>query len=179
MTEITQFIFGQPLRSARRAHLEGRTGAGAVSKRNIANLCPRLPRLASARKLAAPSRIVAPIVHASRMGQFAPTMVEAANETAERWAALPSGAPIDALREMATLTAEIICRTVFGPRLGSEHATAIVASFSEYQRLIGQLDLPYLLGLPDWVPRFYSPAVRRAARRIHEVLDHIIAQCAS
>src|SRR5437763_2283739 len=122
-------------------------------------------------------RIVAPIVHASRLSIFAPTMVEAAAEAAERWAAMPPGAPIDALREMATLTAEIICRAVFGPRLGAEHATAIVASFSEYQRLIGQLDLPYLLGLPDWVPRFYSPAVRRAARRIHDVLEHIIAQC--
>jgi cytochrome P450 len=111
------------------------------------------------------------------MALFAPTMVEAANETAERWATLPSGAPIDALREMATLTAEIICRTVFGPRLGSAHATAIVASFSEYQRVIGQLDLMYLAGLPDWLPRFYSPAIRRAARRIHEVLDDIIRQC--
>src|SRR5438128_6731974 len=122
-------------------------------------------------------RIVAPIVHASRMALFAPTMVEAASETAERWAMLPSGAPIDALREMATLTAEIICRTVFGPRLGSAHATAIVASFSEYQRVIGQLDLMYLAGLPDWLPRFYSPAIRRAARRIHQVLDDIIRQC--
>src|SRR5206468_1397880 len=34
-------------------------------------------------------------------------------------------------------------------------------------------------GPADWVPRFYSPAVRRAARRIHEVLEHIIAQCTS
>src|SRR3954454_19820603 len=124
-------------------------------------------------------RIVAPIVHASRVASFAPVMVEAAAETAQRWAALPPGAPVDALREMATLTAEIICRTVFGPRLRAEHAMTIVVAFSEYQRLIGQLDLPYLLGLPDWVPRFYSPAVRRAARRIHEVLEHIIAQCTS
>ena len=54
--------------------------------------------------------IVAPIVHASRLPQFAPVMVEAANETAVRWAAMRAGAPIDALREMATLTAEIICR---------------------------------------------------------------------
>jgi len=122
-------------------------------------------------------RIVAPIVHASRMALFAPTMVEAASETVERWAMLPSGGQIDALREMATLTAEIICRTVFGPRLGAAHATAIVASFSEYQRLIGQLDLMYLAGLPDWLPRYYSPAIRRAARRIHQVLDDIIRQC--
>jgi len=122
-------------------------------------------------------RIVAPIVHASRLPQFAPIMVEAASETAARWAAMPRGAPIDALHEMATLTAEIICRTVFGPRLGSEHATTIVASFSEYQRLVGQLDLMSLLGLPDWLPRFYSPAIRRVARRVQAVLDDIIRQC--
>jgi len=122
-------------------------------------------------------RIVAPIVHASRLSLFAPIMVEAAAETAERWAKLPPSAPIDALREMATLTAEIICRAVFGPRLGSEHANTIVASFSEYQRLVGQLDLAYLLGLPDWVPRFHAPSIRRAARQIHRVLDDIIRQC--
>src|SRR5205823_5903428 len=35
----------------------------------------------------------------------------------------------------------------------------------------------YLLGLPDWLPRFHSPAIRRAARRIHRVLDHILCEC--
>ncbi len=122
-------------------------------------------------------RIVAPIIHASRMALFAPTMVEAAAETAARWCELPPGAPIDALREMATLTAEIICRTIFGPRLGAEHATEIVASFSAYQREVSQLDLTYLLGLPDWLPRFQSPAVHRAAKRIDRVLDGIIRRC--
>jgi cytochrome P450 len=122
-------------------------------------------------------RIVAPIVHASHLSLFAPVMVEAAAETAERWAALPPAAAIDALREMATLTAEIICRAVFGPRLGAAHATAIVASFTEYQRAIEQMDVAYFLGLPDWLPRFNRPAVYRAARRIHEVLDLIIRQC--
>ena len=116
-------------------------------------------------------RIVAPIVHASRMALFAPTMVEAAAETAKRWGELPHGAPIDALREMATLTAEIICRTIFGPRLGAEHATEIVAAFSAYQSQVSQLDLTYLLGLPDWLPRFQSRAVHRAAKRIDVVLN--------
>jgi cytochrome P450 len=122
-------------------------------------------------------RIVAPIVHASRLPLFAPIMVEAAAETAERWAGLPQGAPIDALREMATLTAEIICRTIFGPRLGSEHATEIVASFSAYQSAVKSFDLAYMIGLPDWLPRFQPRAVRQAAQRIHRVLDHIIGLC--
>jgi cytochrome P450 len=122
-------------------------------------------------------RIVAPIVHVSRLPSFAPTMVEAAHEAAERWAGLPAGAPIDALREMATLTAEIICRTIFGPRLGAEHATEVVAAFSAYQREVGQLDLPYMLGLPDWLPRFQMPSVYRAAKRIDRVLDDLIRRC--
>jgi cytochrome P450 len=122
-------------------------------------------------------RIVAPIVHASRLGQFAPIMVEAAAETAERWDRMPDGEPIDALREMATLTAEIICRTIFGPRLGAEHAGEIVGAFSAYQRAVRNFDLAYMLGLPDWVPRFQPPAVYRAAGRIDRVLHQIVGIC--
>jgi cytochrome P450 len=126
---------------------------------------------------AARRRIVAPTVHVSRLPLFGPTIVEAAAERADRWARLPQGTRIDALREMATLTAEIICRTVFGRQLGAEHATGIVAAFSEYQRLVGQLDLTYFLGLPDWLPRFHSRRLRLSAERIHHVLDRIIAEC--
>ena len=122
-------------------------------------------------------RIVAPIVHVSNLPLFAPLIVQAAAETAERWASSRESAPINALTEMATLTAEIICRTVFGRQLGSEHAGEIVTAFSEYQRLIGQLDIAYLFGLPDWFPRFHSPAVHRAAARIRRVLDRVIRDC--
>lgn len=123
-------------------------------------------------------RIIASIVHASRLPLFAPTMIEAASETAERWLGMaPRPAPIDALREMATLTAEIICRTVFGPRLGAAHAAEIVAGFATYQKLVKNFDLAYLLGLPDWLPHFQPPGVHRAARQIIRVLDHIIGQC--
>jgi cytochrome P450 len=120
-------------------------------------------------------RVVAPIVHVSRLPLFAPIMVETAAEAAERWARLPAGAPIDALGEMAELTAEIICRTIFGRRLGADHARAIVRSFSAYQRKIGQTDLVSLLGLPDWLPRLYGRSIRRSAQRIHRILDEIIA----
>jgi len=122
-------------------------------------------------------RIVAPIVHVSHLPLFAPLMVQAAGETAERWASLRRDRPINALTEMATLTAEIICRTVFGRQLGAEHAAEIVAAFSEYQRLVGQLDLAYFFGLPDWLPRFHAPAIQRAAKRIHRVLDQVIRDC--
>jgi cytochrome P450 len=122
-------------------------------------------------------RIVAPIVHVSHLPLFAPLMVQAATETAERWGSLSQAAPINALTEMAALTAEIICRTVFGRQLGAARAVEIIAAFSEYQRLIGQLDIAYFFGLPDWLPRFHSPAIHRSANRIHKVLDQVIHDC--
>jgi Cytochrome P450 len=59
-------------------------------------------------------RIVAPIVHVSRLPLFTPIIIEAVAERAERWASLPQGTKVDVLREMATLTAEIISRTFSG-----------------------------------------------------------------
>jgi cytochrome P450 len=118
-------------------------------------------------------RIVAPIVHVSHLSEFAPVMVETAVEARERWAKL-NPPKIDALAEMAHLTAEIICRTIFGRELGRDHAHEIVDGFSEYQRAVDQIDLVSLLGLPDWFPRRHSAAVGSSVERIHTVLDGII-----
>ena len=118
-------------------------------------------------------KIVAPIVHASRLSQFAPVMVETIVEMRSRWASQASP-QIDALSEMAHLTAEIIARTIFGRELGRAHTGEVVAGFSDYQKTIGQLDLISLMGLPDWLPRLHGPSVRRARRRIHTVLDNIV-----
>ncbi len=120
-------------------------------------------------------KIVAPIIHASRLAEFAPTMIEAAIEMRDRWAGIPPGQEINALTEMAELTAEIICRTIFGRALGGAHAREIVDAFSDYQRRIGQTALGSMFGLPDWIPRFYSPAIRRSVARMIAVLDEIVA----
>jgi cytochrome P450 len=88
---------------------------------------------------------------------------------------MPPGAEVDALAEMAKLTAEIISRTIFGSRLGHEHAEEVVSGFADYQRHIMKIDVPALLGMPDWVPRWYGPRVRAAVRRIHAVIDRIIS----
>ena len=122
-------------------------------------------------------RLVAPVIHASRLPIFAPIMVEAATELADFWLSSQTPKRIDALGEMARLTAEIICRAVFGRKLGHSYAGEIVTAFSEYQRRIGQIDLAYLLGLPDWMPRYQPVSTRRAAARIHEVLDRVIRSC--
>lgn len=119
-------------------------------------------------------KIVAPIVHVSRLGRFASLMVEAAVETRDRWARL-DGQRIDVLAECAQLTAEVICRTVFGRELGHRHAQEFIGGFSDYQAAVGQVDLMSLLGLPDWMPRWQSRTVRRSIRRIHGALDAVVA----
>ena len=120
-------------------------------------------------------RIVTPIVHASRLSAFAPVMTETALAMGERWAQLQAGATIDALSEMAQLTAEIICRAIFGRELRAEQARAVVEGFSEFQRAVSRIDLPSLFGLPDWLPRPRRMAVYRSVKRIHRVIDAIIA----
>lgn len=120
-------------------------------------------------------RVISSIIHPAHLREFAPTMVEVAAETRDRWLARAPHEHFDILNEMAQLTAEIICRSVFGRELGHEHARQVVDSFSEYQRQIAQLEMYSFLGLPDSFPRPRSKALRRAVESIHYVLDDIIA----
>ncbi|WP_084649971.1 cytochrome P450 [Stappia stellulata] len=120
-------------------------------------------------------QIVAPIIHASRVPAFFPVMAETIAERRAAWSVRGDGASVDMLEEMAHLTAEIICRTIFGRELGRDYAAEVVESFTAYQRHIDQIDILSLLGLPDWIPRFRSRAIKRAVKRIDTVLEEIIS----
>jgi cytochrome P450 len=118
--------------------------------------------------------LVAPIIHASKLAQFAPVMVEAAQALCARWATLPEGDVVDVLADMGELTADIICRNLFGRELGAHHARAIVGGFARYQAATAGIDWLTVAGAPEWFPRPPNLAVNRAARRINRVLDTII-----
>ncbi|MCX7933508.1 MAG: cytochrome P450 [Rhodovarius sp.] len=120
-------------------------------------------------------RAVAPVTHASRMRELAPVMTEVAAEWHAAWAAQPEGASLDVLEEMARMTAEVICRTLFGRQLGRESAETVVHAFTAYQARVGQTALAAMLGLPDWLKRLEAFRMRPEARRIHQVLDRLIA----
>ncbi|CTQ53927.1 putative bifunctional P-450/NADPH-P450 reductase 2 [Roseibium album] len=119
-------------------------------------------------------KVVAPIIHGSRVKGFAPIMIDTIEEKRIEWAGLGEGAEVDALAEMAHLTAEIISRTIFGRQLGKNYAAEVVEGFSDYQRHINQTDLFSLLGLPEWLPRFRGRAIKNPVKRITSVLDEII-----
>ncbi|WP_245870075.1 cytochrome P450 [Teichococcus rhizosphaerae] len=119
-------------------------------------------------------RVVAPVTHVSRLAALTPPITEAAAERAAAWSRRDPAQPIDMLAEMGHLTAEIICRTIFGRQLGGGAAATVVSAFAEYQRAVAQTDLISLLGLPDWVPRWQPRRARRASQRIQAVLDGLI-----
>ncbi len=119
-------------------------------------------------------RVIAPVTHISRLPELSASITAGAADHRATWAALAAGAEIDAIAEMGHLTAGIICATIFGRALGRDTTKSIVSAFSQYQSLIGQMDVLALLGLPDIIPRFQGFRIRGAARRIHRALDKVI-----
>ena len=120
--------------------------------------------------------IVTPIVHVSQLSHFAPAIVGSAADLRERWAS-SDGDTLDILAESAALTADVICRALFGQELTQAYARQIVDGFTEYQQYVDQVDVLSLFGFPDWVPRWRRGALRRATSRIQATLDEIIDQC--
>lgn len=121
-------------------------------------------------------RVVAPVTHVSRLAELAPVMTEVAAERDAAWGRLPAGAAVDMLAEMGTLAAEVICRSVFGSRLGAQAAGEVVSAFARYQRLAGGGGVADLLGLTGWTARLTALRLRPEVRRIHAVLDALIAE---
>lgn len=119
-------------------------------------------------------RVVAPVTHPTRLADLAPAITLAAAERAAAWRGQPAGQPLDVLAEMGRLTAEIICRTIFGRGLGADAAATVVDAFAEYQRLVDQTDILALVGA-GWLPRLTGRRTRAAAARIHAVVDGLIA----
>jgi cytochrome P450 len=118
--------------------------------------------------------LVSDIVHKNRVPAFGPIMTQAIGELVQRWEMLGEGAEVNALFEMAGLTAEIISRSVFGNALGEENAAGVTDGFSRYQSLIDCVNLGYFLGVDEGLPVFRSPSLRRSVAKIHGIIDTVI-----
>ncbi len=131
--------------------------------------------------------IETPLFSTEQVAKYADVMIRATEECASRWAMLPSSSTLEVLPEMGKLTAEIICRSLFGNQLGVEQANTVVSSFAEYQAtIIQQIDINTFFDLPGWVPSLTAFGLPRwvtglkaskaekAAKRIHEVVDKVI-----
>jgi cytochrome P450 len=119
-------------------------------------------------------KAIVPLTHVSRLAELTPPITQVAKERLALWQS-GAGQEIDVLEQMAEMTADIICRTIFGSQLGQAAAKTVVSAFNEYQALIGQVDLISLLGLPAFIPRLHSRRIRKSAMRIQTVVTDLIA----
>ncbi|MBB2204059.1 cytochrome P450 [Gluconacetobacter takamatsuzukensis] len=118
--------------------------------------------------------LVSDIVHKDRVPAFSPIIEQTALEMAHRWQRIPDRTTIDVLPEMAALTAEIISRSVFGRELGDASTTEVSDSFTQYQSLVDSTNPGYFLGFDEGLPMVRTPALKRAVRRLHRVVDRIV-----
>lgn len=118
--------------------------------------------------------LVNDIVHKSRIPTFGPIMTDTSLELVRRWEELGDGAQVNALYEMAGLTAEIISRSVFGNDLGKDSADAVTEGFTSYQSLIDSINIGYFLGFDEGLPLMRTPSLRRSVKRIHRIIDRVI-----
>jgi cytochrome P450 len=105
-------------------------------------------------------------------------MISTIAEMVDDWSQKADGSELDIHPEMGKLTAEIIARTLFGEKLGSENSTAVVEAFAAYQSVVKQTNVTNFLGFPDWLPNLNAKVGRgrKAAKVIHDAVDNIIAK---
>lgn len=121
-------------------------------------------------------RIAAPAFHYRKLQVLAETMTACSAAMADRWEEhADTGRHIDISQEMMRLTMEIVARTLFSSDLGK--------SFEELGKAVGilienlgRLSVVDMLGLPEWMPRFRDPAVKRSLATLEEMIYRIIEQ---
>lgn len=123
-------------------------------------------------------KIQTPLFDSAHIKMFTDTMISTIAEMIEEWVKKGNGAELDVHPEMGKLTAEIISRTLFGQKLGSENSSAVVEAFAQYQSVVKQTNVTNFLGFPDWLPNLNAKVGkgRRAAKTIHDAVDNIIAK---
>ena len=121
-------------------------------------------------------KLLTPSFDNKHVKMYSNVMISAIQDTQKKWDKLESGTKILMQPEMAQLGADIIARTLFGEKLGSESSAAVVSAFADYQTVVRQMDIPKLFGIEKWVPNLNGKfgTGKKAAKIIHDVIDNII-----
>nr|WP_314073718.1 cytochrome P450 [uncultured Roseococcus sp.] len=119
--------------------------------------------------------LVADLVHKARLPLFGPAMTNGVTELVDHWLTLCAGEEVDLLPTMATLTAGIIARAVFGVSLAGEALREIVEGFAAYQAQVDSLNLLYFLGNPEGRSLHGNRKLAETVGRIRSVIEDVIA----
>lgn len=106
---------------------------------------------------------------------YSVSMISAIQDMATKWDKLAPNTTLSMQSEMAQLGADIIARTLFGEKLGSESAARVVDAFADYQTVVRQMDIPKLIGM-CWFPNLNGKfgKGKNATKIIHDVVDDIM-----
>jgi len=119
-------------------------------------------------------RIVNPAFDGSLKSSF-PAMMAAAEAAIDRLAEQADGREVEMEYVTSHLAADVIFRTLFSIPISTEIAAEVFDEFRTYQRAQPLWNLPGLLRLPAWMPRFHSAQSRRSATRIRILLSELVA----
>jgi cytochrome P450 len=121
-------------------------------------------------------RIMQPAFHHKRLQTFAHIMADAASQMLDRWQpVIGSGTAVDISTEMAQVTMDIICRTMFGADIGWDQVQAVRDASAIIAQDLGTPPYADLFGLPRWFPRHLSRRARRAIRNVRAIIEKVIA----
>ncbi|MBP0443958.1 cytochrome P450 [Roseomonas sp. SSH11] len=117
------------------------------------------------------------LLHPSGIGKLQPLFQSVGGQLATRWARLagPAGGLVDVAPDLATATLDVMLLAIFGPGVPEGEARAIAEAFTRFQSGVQVIDLPYLLGLPNWLAGRHRRATLRAATDIRHRVAGLIA----
>lgn len=131
--------------------------------------------LAEGAEWKAQRRALAPLFSPRHVEGFKRSMVEVADEMAERWSGLRDGRRIDVASEMARVTLRVLGRTIFSEAMnGPEDTFARVVS--RYLEAVGKIDPLDILDMPAWVPRLASAQTKPLIRFFEDEVSAMLAK---
>lgn len=111
--------------------------------------------------------VMARLLHPSRLPEFHPAMVEAAEALCAAW----EGEGVrDVAADLSEATTRIMLRTVFGAAARPEAARRIAGLLARYQQVVRPIDIGWLLGLPERFTGLQGFAARRTARALRAAI---------
>ncbi len=112
-------------------------------------------------------KLVAPALHARRIGSYAETIVDHTRKMLDGWR---DGARLDISQEMTSLTMRIVARVLFNTDVSAD-IDRVGDAVEALQRYTGRPQL-----LPTWVPTPDELGARRARRNLDAIVYRIIAE---
>jgi cytochrome P450 len=121
-------------------------------------------------------QLAQPAFHRKRIAEMAAGMTEEIHGMLDQWdAAATDGRPIDTLAACMELALGNITRAMFGTDVRSEFATINRSIGTILRRAEGQIWSA--LPVPYWFPTKSNVSAWRAARRLNDIVDRLIAEC--